>query len=319
MYTQGHLNGTVSAHDAQTGARCFWHRIAKWYGWQKRNRHGPGNPAAQHGSVNCQMDNSPRALRKSITDLSAELHNLLRDAPWKNTREPGKQDANAQNDSHSHPRKISVVSPPPQGPDDPNRTPHKFFPWWRIPEGIGIIAAVVYAGIAYNQWQDASTNFKVDQRAWIKVSGYLYPSIDTVTVGRAAVSNVGKSVAFEPDAVARLQIKGRFEIVDSKNAPSFNLANPISAVVLPLLFPGDHNDDLQIGQVRPFTPTEIQDFTTGKSYFAVFGYVSYRDQFGKHWTRFCNWSYYPKLGPESTFNALSCESFNAVGDGDFPY
>jgi hypothetical protein len=101
--------------------------------------------------------------------------------------------------------------------------------------------------------------------------------------------------------------------------------NPsITAAVFPPLFPGQGygvpvklptKDD---GSQEMLTEAQITSLNQGKTYAAVFGWISYSDQFGPHWTRFCLWKDYVdnvEDAESAKFSSRSCVLWNSVGDG----
>lgn len=158
------------------------------------------------------MDNSPKGLRHSITALEAEFHKFLRDAPWQNIKQaPGPQ-TQSQEKSRSGPGEVVVISPPPQDTGSTTDTKKKSFPWWRIFEGAGILAAVVVAGVNLFQWRDLRHNFAIDERPWVGIAGvetengtvagdkfsFESVSLKLTNSGKTPALNIGKySVTFQ--------------------------------------------------------------------------------------------------------------------------
>ncbi|MGA8150095.1 MAG: hypothetical protein WB952_04040 [Terriglobales bacterium] len=69
------------------------------------------------------------------------------------------------------------VDPTPNDPQKPNKHWHhiiktiqwlRSLPGWRILQGIGIIAGVVYAAVTYLQWKDLRNNFTNDERGYVQ-------------------------------------------------------------------------------------------------------------------------------------------------------
>jgi len=57
----------------------------------------------------------------------------------------------------------------------------------------------------------------------------------------------------------------------------------------------------------------------GRTYLVTFGVVTYRDQFGAHWARVCDWkSYYALASDIGGFRSRACVIYNRVGDGAAP-
>jgi hypothetical protein len=132
----------------------------------------------------------------------------------------------------------------------------------------------------------------------------------------AKVDNIGKSAALEST------VDASFQLVDAGSPPSFSPKEWHIKDTQSILFPGGYTD-FPLGIVttenalRPFSETEIKRLLDGKAYVALVGLITYSDQFGKHWTRFCFWNgdYAPKW---SNFYSNPCVTYGAVGDGDPP-
>ncbi len=218
----------------------------------------------------------------------------------------------------SHPFPMNM-NPAPDRADATNNPWYKRVPWRRVLEGIGVIAGIGYAVVTYFQWRDLRHNFEVDQRAWVRF-GYatLGDKIDEKTVMNAwplTVQNVGKSPAFA------ILVNGQFEIVPKTVAPSFSFSRPHTLVQVSTLFPTDSSGfsiALQSNSdtVHTISIDEIHDLTAGRSYLAVFAVVTYQDQFGPHWTRFCTWKGFPEK--PGNFSARDCVAWNSAGDGEAP-
>lgn len=67
---------------------------------------------------------------------------------------------------------------------------------------------------------------------------------------------------------------------------------------------------------RKLTPKEAEQLNNGTSYVAIWGFITYSDAFGEHWTRFCDWKSFQVEYRE--FTARPCTSWSAVGDGKSP-
>jgi hypothetical protein len=168
------------------------------------------------------------------------------------------------------------------------------------------------ADIAHDQWQDLRHNFEVDQRAWMKVTCPLPVKLIELLSAKTEAKNFGKSTATEVDLFVRIAVVDKGlppPFAQSENAKSFR------AHIGPM-FPADVEPFLlsDIAKISGFSLTEPQkkSLAFGDSYVAVYGGVVYIDQFGAHWTRFCNWMAYSL---ESGYNADACVAFNAIGEG----
>jgi len=186
---------------------------------------------------------------------------------------------------------------------------------WRILEGLGIAAAIAYAIITFCQWQDLRHNFAIDERAWIKAK-VLWPVQMTDDRIPVQVINVGKSV------VDTTIMNADIEVVDRASPPSFDRSGWHSVSIFETLFPSD-GDVVTVARYHrteggefQLSDSEIKALTKGDSYAAVWGQINYRDQFGEHWTKFCEWKAF--TDNMTQFTAASCTEYNSVGDGKPP-
>jgi hypothetical protein len=183
-------------------------------------------------------------------------------------------------------------------------------PWKRVLTVMVGLAAIAYAFVTYWQWRDLRNNFMVEQRAWIRSSGYVF--VHTVKTVTMRIDNTGKSPAFDIKLIAQ------FQILPIKTAPSFTIDDPTTGTIAPM-FPGDHKDMVPVGPGDIFTDAENRAIANLQAYMLVFGYFTYSDQFGKHWTRFCEWGANPSPEhPSAVLPTQSCIAYNWVGDGDPP-
>jgi hypothetical protein len=116
-------------------------------------------------------DNSPKGLRRSITALETELHNLLQNAPWKqnNASESPREAAANKNDTASGKPSLAIQIPPsPCNPKKSSKPWYKTLQGWKtLLEVIAIPFAITYAVVTWCQWRDLRNNFEIEQRAWI--------------------------------------------------------------------------------------------------------------------------------------------------------
>jgi hypothetical protein len=194
-------------------------------------------------------------------------------------------------------------------------------------EIVGLLAGIGYAIVTYCQWRDLRHNFELEQRAWIKVDypefGHSPPSVP-VTV---KFINVGKSPAL------RIGASTVVEIVDNRKEPSFlDFPKRNSGMFVSLIFPTENieyaaelfNGNTAQAVPRELTASEVESLLKGDSYMAVYGSVMYSDQFGTHWTRFCNWKVFATTQIEKprvfgVVRAAACTAFNETGDGAAGY
>ena len=128
----------------------------------------------------------------------------------------------------------------------------------------------------------------------------------------AQVDNVGKS----PALTSAVDVV--FEVVDSKQAPSFEPGKRHPVSLMPIIFPGDSTKfPVAVSGIPAparLTEAQISDLTLGKSYIALFGAALYKDQFGWHWTRFCAWKDYATQA--ASFLVSTCTGWNTLGGGE---
>ena len=145
---------------------------------------------------------------------------------------------------------------------------------------------------------------------------YKEPVVGQPTFVDIERANLGKSPAIQ------CYTRAVTEIVRSNKSPSFTIKDRnVIRVDNVMMFPGDVNtshipmerEERASEGFHVYTSEEASDLISGRAYLAVFGYVGYSDQFGKHWTRFCDWHAY---GPGDAFEARHCTLWNGVGDGE---
>ena len=133
-------------------------------------------------------------------------------------------------------------------------------------------------------------------------------------------TNIGKSVTTDVDSDGILEILGNLQ------TPSMNFPLAHSKQTMQILFPQqDARFDIPLEQIsspRALTKDEYDKLMTGDDYFVVFTETTYRDQFGQHWSRMCNFAgAFDKSRSKSfvhAFAAEPCADWNAVGDGPPP-
>ena len=190
---------------------------------------------------------------------------------------------------------------------------------WTIVAAVLLLVTAALAG-----WQGylIHTQFRKDQRAWLKVSPVSKGAI-TLTEGRPIpidirFLNMGKTPA--------KQIKAHVfvEVIKNGLSPAFDewLKKPLphDFMTTGIIFPTEHSDmeakrtRFQSGSTTimedfPLLPSENKDAIEGKSYIAIYGEARYQDVFGiDHWTRFCTWMY---LGT-GVYTSYECVARNDV-------
>lgn len=165
-------------------------------------------------------------------------------------------------------------------------------------------AAAYYAYVSHEQWQDLRHNFAVEQRAWVR-SHIVIP--DTPVSGfDVSIMNVGKSPATGEF------VNMVYEILDADQSPNFSFDRMHRTGALTALFPTDYTT-VPAHLLAELTQAQRESLARGQSYVVLFGVIRYSDQFGPHWTRFCDWKSYGP-GPRG-FNARACTNWNGFGDG----
>jgi hypothetical protein len=231
------------------------------------------------------------------------------------------QNDSAKEPDHTPREAAATVKPTPEDSAESHTPGGKRIPWWarwrswkEVLEGIGIVAAILYACITYFQWRDLRHNFEAGERAWVKL-GYIWPPLtsDQIATMNGDLVNIGKS------PITFLYAEGAFEIVDATNPPSLSIHRARSTHGEAPFFPSDHSQfpillfDQTTKKPRSFTADEINGLRNGTLYAAVYGMIIYRDQFSAHWYRFCSWN--PGYGVAGTANAGDCVNWNVAGDG----
>jgi hypothetical protein len=191
--------------------------------------------------------------------------------------------------------------------------------WKRFLFVAGIFGGVAYSWITYKQWHDLRHHFEIEQRSWIK-AGWDWSVFPNVQGLYLQFTNFGKHPALESQMVAIL------EVIESGSHPTFSFKNrPVLRDRMSLIFPGDTTRlpdpiPLMDSQAKPrkLTADEARLLSAGKAYVAIWGVVIYRDDFGDHWTRFCDWKPFPLSQDNLPYDAQSCISWNSVGDGKYP-
>ena len=259
------------------------------------------------------------SVEKRVADISARVKELentvhgLLTSPPREQAEKGECPQDAPTDKR-HPTggKVafeSKVKPTPTDTEHANNAWYKSWDKWKLRlEVIAIPFAIIYAVVTAVQWFDLRHNFKVSERAWVKVTCPIGP-LDNLFPIKAEIANVGKSVTSPVSLTV-------FTRVVEKGKPPFNTgeeANEYTIREQPF-FPGDtRTADIGIeGVNHELTDPERQALIKGDSYFVIFGAANYVEQYGPHWTKFCNWRGYTT----GTYNTDPCVRYSSIGDGD---
>ena len=182
----------------------------------------------------------------------------------------------------------------------------------------GAIAAVVYGFIAYLQWSDAHTNFRIDQRAWVNVGVSPQPPIPVQVNGPLTalitVTNTGKTAALG------LASNYYVEVVKNGQNPHFETNIPHMRAITGILTPNSPLPQ-QIAMQRlkagtttdetedqPLTDRDKSLLDSGDAWIAVHGTIYYRDIFqNQHWIKFCSWN---ALRAGWHYSAAACVTYN---------
>jgi hypothetical protein len=246
--------------------------------------------------------------------------------PRKNEKQGiGPRDALKQKDNPAE-RKVPLMTEIPPSPSNSEKTKKRWYQtidgWKTTLEIIAIPFAIIYAIVTFFEWRDLKHNFMIEQRAWLSPE-YIYTprpngNIPLSSV-RVTLTNSGKNPAM------RIRVDVIEQIVKSDIPPSLSLTAPRMFIVSGLIFPGKSGQfegelaGPEGTPARDFTDKEINDLLAGKSYLATYGQVIYDDQFGEHWTRFCDWkSFSSDLQSNEYFSAGPCTVWNDIGDGPPP-
>jgi hypothetical protein len=193
----------------------------------------------------------------------------------------------------------------------------------------GITSAIIYAGITYFQWKESGRNFRIDERAWIKIQfvrdGKDAPEIIVPTDGsplraQYIASNAGKTYA------KNVTVEARLIVLPAASSVPVEVLIPQKPTLDAItwhggIFPGDKSAAVNVirsdGQGRPIATaqSDIDGIHSGALYVSVYGLAIYDDVFGhKHWTKFCDWV--GAAVPGNEYAAHSCTDANGVDEED---
>jgi hypothetical protein len=162
----------------------------------------------------------------------------------------------------------------------------------------GIVAAILYAPIAYNQWRDANTNFREGQRAWVLVSSFEGPITfkeDTDIPLNFFAKNSGASPALEVHARSFPSGEGPYCRIDMSP-----LVNKATVPIAP------QQEQHFSGAMVHLSPRCIIAMDNGTGSIILTGEITYKDIFQKpHTTHF-----------KSRWN-VGTQTFQATEDGNY--
>jgi hypothetical protein len=258
----------------------------------------------------CFLDNSPKAIARRLAKLDEEFRAFLRDAPWKHDSQPPHPEDKPQQEHDGGPRKVEIVPPSPKDASHANHTDTKTksFPWWRITEGVGILAAVVVAGVNVFQWRDAQKNFKADERAWIgfRIANIVRVEPRQVMEFEVVVTNTGRTPGHIDKGTTTMAMRTKSEDIYQFGSSPLDydtslLTGEISQI---MLFPQGETRMPAISP-HPLTDSEAAALDTGNARLRLSGTIHYTDIFGGHHTTDYCFVWVP---PAAKFNA--CKNHN---------
>jgi hypothetical protein len=204
--------------------------------------------------------------------------------------------------SHINPSIPAEVKPPPKNPNEPCHCRYEPTPrWWRIFEGLGILAVIVYSVITWWMWRDSNHNFTVNERAWVGPSDImrLYIVNDEAPGIQAfadySIKNFGHGPALKVNSKGQFIIG--FEGPGQEQAAHREL-DRIAQTVCADTLAATSSLGMTVFPEQIFTMVHTPSTSGGEIIFRsgaspikklwFIGCVTYRDQFGtSHWSRFC--------------------------------
>jgi len=154
-------------------------------------------------------------------------------------------------------------------------------------------AAAYYAHVAKQQWQVMQRQFelaRMQQRSLIQVNldAMLKLTADTFKEFAIPVTleNLGNFTA------SKIVLRGRIEIPEAVQEPSFDLERAFSATGNPIVHGGKGTIEIwagdETGAVRKVPESLRNELKSGKRYLVIVVRVEYEDSVGTWWTQFCN-------------------------------
>ena len=257
------------------------------------------------------VENEVKKLRNETNRLSSEFSTVRQQCQ---TSVPPQQTTDQKDDTaEGKPSFTPEIPPAPTNRDQSKKPWYKTASGWKtLLELIGIPFAIGYAIITYVAWSDARHNFENTERAWLKIESSLPAQPGDMPVF-VRTTNVGKSPA------TASYVGVWIEVLKWDQTPTLDEKEAGSGWFTGIMFPSDkaersftRHDPVIDAKELPITDQEREDLTSGKSYITAHGIVTYKDQFGVHWTRFCSWKLYKENSPTKT---ADCTAYNTVGDG----
>jgi hypothetical protein len=151
-----------------------------------------------------------------------------------------------------------------------------------------------------------------DERSWVEPEVQWPPAPFNGAVD-IRLTNVGKTPVLESSTEANV------EILDHDTPPLLNNQGLHTGNLANLIFPTKFIEVTarryhSSGEIFRPTESEADALASGADYVTVYGTVMYSDQFGVHFTRFCEWKPYVS-NSGFQYNASSCVGYRGVGEG----
>jgi hypothetical protein len=198
------------------------------------------------------------------------------------------------------------VPDPGQGTIRPHKEEHQPYYGWNLryttpyqKANIAIMLLIcavtaIYAYFSYLQWVVLHNSMKLDQRAWVGVSGVTANvKNDEPATFSIKIKNTGKTPANNVTGICR------FEIVPQNGFPDFTKLRSLSGETKNII-PPLHDVTLTFDTGFCITNDVINQVTNGMMQTYIYGVIRYHDIFGyRHWTTFCYYfspdmtKYYP--------------------------
>jgi hypothetical protein len=177
-------------------------------------------------------------------------------------------------------------------------------------------AAKVAAEAAERANDVATYSLTASQRSWVQVADNNPKESDKKRIKDYTrfdfperITNIGKTPA------RKVKVDAVVEIVEVGKEPKLTYYDLHDIVLTSVLFPDtprDFSGSIIRNRVRVQPSAEEREgLANGDLYVAVYGRVSYEDDFGPHWTHYCWWQRYDEK-PPAEGQAKTCTEYNDV-------
>lgn len=171
-----------------------------------------------------------------------------------------------------------------------NDTPKQNKKWYKdrkfILQLFGVLAAIVYAFIAYRQWQDAHNNFVLDERAFVGVKDVVAKSWIVGSNGVVTINLVNSGKTPATNVRFRVELGGVFP-PDKLNEKDFNSSDQPNDSLAGIIMPNSFANR-SIDTKLPLTQERLSNIASGKELIHIWGIIRYDDIFrNPHETKFC--------------------------------